>query len=74
MQVKALEPDMQALVPYKSKVAAAEQLLAMLAGSKQINPRKGQAFAGIDGGPQVRLLTCHSGICTSHVGSSAKCA
>jgi hypothetical protein len=55
LQVKALEPEVQALAPYKSKLAAAEQLLAMLAGSKQINPRNGQAFPSINGAPQVWL-------------------
>ena len=64
MQVKALEPDVQSLRPYKSKLAAAEQLLAMLAGSKQINPRKGQADINIDAAPQVRL---HPAVQRQHI-------
>lgn len=58
VQVTALEPEAQAAAPVKSVLAAADQLTALLAGSKQINPRKGRALGSISAMPQVGHLTC----------------
>ncbi len=56
LQVTAFEPEAQEAAPVKAAVAAAEQLTALLAGSKQVNPRKGGAgvVAGISAAPQVK--------------------
>lgn len=66
VQVRAFEPVVQAAMPHKSKLAFAEQLLAMLAASKQINKRidpgqglasgLGLAVPSISSAPQVRWL------------------
>ena len=60
LQVAAFEPEAQEAMPVKSAVAAAEQLTSLLAGSKQVNPRKGGAgtVAGISAAPQVSINNC----------------